>query len=77
MNDESRLPTGPLTDLQATRLDYARRELGNARAADLHQLPPSGLILLITQLTHRLDDTLAVMDEVLDSCRSGCAEPPK
>jgi hypothetical protein len=53
-----------LTDMQRDRLDFARRDLGNARAASLSDLPPSGLILLISQLTRRLDDCLSVVDEI-------------
>jgi hypothetical protein len=56
-------PSG-LTDLQRTRIDYARRDLENARAEELTQLPPSGLILMIERLRNRLADMLALMNEV-------------
>ena len=73
----SRNEARTLTDLQATRLDYARRELESARAADLSQLSPSGLIFLITQLTHRLDDALAVTAEVFGHPQPDEPEPPR
>ena len=57
-----------LTDMQRDRLDFARRDLGNARAADLSELPKSGLVLLISTLTRRLDDVVGVVDEI-------CAPP--
>ncbi|NJP70059.1 hypothetical protein [Streptomyces sp. C1-2] len=53
-----------LTALQRTRIDYARRDLENARAEELTQLPPSGLILMIERLRHRLGDMLDLMTEV-------------
>lgn len=53
-----------LTDSQATRIDFARRDLEAARAADLAQLPPAGLILQIERLRGRLDDVLQIVDEV-------------
>lgn len=54
----------PLTDMQSARLDYARRDLETARAADLAQLPPAGLILQIERLRGRLDDMLQLVDEI-------------
>lgn len=53
-----------LTALQRTRIDYARRDLENARAEELTQLPPSGLILMVERLRNRLDDMLGLMAEV-------------
>jgi hypothetical protein len=50
--------------MQRDRIDFARRDLGNARAADLSELPPSGLILLLSTVTRRLDDCLSVFDEL-------------
>ncbi|MFE9921546.1 hypothetical protein ACFYQA_08180 [Streptomyces sp. NPDC005774] len=57
----------PLTEAQAARRDYARRDLDSARAADLAQLPADGLILLVERLRTRLDDTLNLVDEVTNS----------
>lgn len=57
-------PTEALTDLQRARIDYANRDLEHARAEDLAQLDPAGLILIITRLVTRLDDTLQLVDEV-------------
>lgn len=60
-------PSAPgctLTGSQATRVDFARRDLEAARAADLAQLPPAGLILQIERLRGRLDDMLQVVDEL-------------
>lgn len=68
MTDEQP-PTPPglaLTDLQRARLDYARRDLDEVRAEDLGILPPDVLILIIEKLRRRLDDTLALVDEVAD-----------
>lgn len=53
-----------LTDMQKSRIDFARRDLETARSEDLAQLPPAGLILQITRLTGRLDDLLQVVDEI-------------
>ncbi|MFF5842094.1 hypothetical protein ACFY74_11575 [Streptomyces massasporeus] len=65
MSDEqSRETTGALTDVQRSRIDFARRDLDYARSEDLAQLPTAGLILLIERLRNRLDDTLSLIDEV-------------
>lgn len=65
MTDEpSRTPARPLTDLQRTRIEYARQDLDNARAVDLALLPSDGLILLVEKLRRRLDDALQLLDEV-------------
>lgn len=57
-------PRCALTGSQATRIDFARRDLEAARAADLAQLPPAGLILQIERLRGRLDDILQIIDEL-------------
>lgn len=64
MTDESRETPGALTDVQRSRIDFARRDLDYARSEDLAQLPTAGLILLIERLRTRLDDTLQLIDEV-------------
>ncbi|KMS75654.1 hypothetical protein ACH49_21350 [Streptomyces leeuwenhoekii] len=64
MTDESRLTLGPLTDSQRARVDYARRDLETARAADLALLEQGGLILLVERLRIRLDDMLSLVQEV-------------
>ena len=63
-------PACGLTDSQATRIDFARRDLEAARAADLAQLPPAGLILQIERLRGRLDDVLQVVEEITEPERS-------
>lgn len=65
MTDEQSHPhPGPLTDLQRTRIDFARRDYENARAADLGQLDAAGLVLLVEKLRGRLGDMLDLLDEV-------------
>ncbi|MFI2632651.1 hypothetical protein ACH5A2_19965 [Streptomyces collinus] len=65
MSDEqSRETAGALTDLQRSRIDFARRDLDYARSEDLAQLPTAGHILMIERLRNRLDDMLALLDEV-------------
>ncbi|MFC9847810.1 hypothetical protein ACFWFF_01670 [Streptomyces sp. NPDC060223] len=59
-------PSCQLTAEQETRLDYARRDLENFRAADLAQLDPAGLILTIARLLTRLDDTLQIVEEITE-----------
>lgn len=67
MTDEQPHPTpGPLTDLQRTRIDFARRDLESARAEDLEQIPPAGLVLLVERLRRRLDDVLNLVGEIAD-----------
>lgn len=71
MTDEpSHPPAGPLTDTQLARVDFARRDLEYARAEDLAQLPPDGLILLVEKLRGRLHDILTLVDEVTPSTES-------
>lgn len=54
----------PLTDLQKSRVDFARRDLGTARAEDLAQLDAAGLILVVERLRGRLGDMLDLIGEV-------------
>jgi hypothetical protein len=67
MNDEQPSPTPALalTHLQRDRIDFARRDLESARAEDLAQLPPAGLILLVERLRGRLGDVLDLMTEIV------------
>ncbi|MFL1904740.1 hypothetical protein ACJWDR_37405 [Streptomyces tauricus] len=53
-----------LTDMQRSRIDFARRDLEAARSEDLAQLPHAGLIIQITHLIGRLDDLLHLVDEI-------------
>ncbi|MFL1903059.1 hypothetical protein ACJWDR_28740 [Streptomyces tauricus] len=53
-----------LTDMQRSRIDFARRDLEAARSEDFAQLPHAGLIIQITRLTGRLDDLLQLVDEI-------------
>jgi len=64
ISEHAQPPPRPLTHEQTARLDYARRDLESARAADLAQLPPDGLILLVERLRRRLDDTLQLVDDL-------------
>lgn len=68
-NEQPRPTTGTLnlTPAQTARLDYARRQLDSTRAEDLTQLDDAGLILIIEGLRRRLDDTLQLVDEILDT----------
>lgn len=54
----------PLTATQQTRRDFARRDLDQARAADLAELPADGLILLVERLRNRLGDMIEIIDEI-------------
>jgi hypothetical protein len=64
-NEQARTNPGrTLTDSQATRLDFARRDLDNARAADLAQLDAAGLILMVERLRNRLGDTIDLITEM-------------
>jgi hypothetical protein len=67
MNNHPRdTPAVPLTDSQHSRIDYARRDLTQARAEDLAALEPARLILLVEMLRRRLDDVLQVVDEITE-----------
>jgi hypothetical protein len=69
------LPDSPLlSEAQRARFDYARRDLEQARAEDLAQLDPAGLILLVERLRLRLDDTLHLITEV---CRDQRRSQPQ
>lgn len=63
MTDEQPPPRLALTSLQRDRIEYARRDLEDARAANLSQMPAASLVLLVEKLRRRLDDTLRVIDE--------------
>lgn len=54
----------PLTPLQISRVDFAQRDLEAACAAELADLDPAELILVIERLRGRLDDTLALISEL-------------
>lgn len=54
----------PLTSEQTARIDFAIRDLENARAADLGQLPPAGLVLVVERLRIRLGDMIHLVDEM-------------
>ncbi|PNG20315.1 hypothetical protein [Streptomyces cahuitamycinicus] len=63
-DEQSRETLGALTDVQRSRIDFARRDLDYARSEDLAQLPTAGHILMIERLRTRLDDILQLIDEV-------------
>ncbi|MFF9568521.1 hypothetical protein [Streptomyces sp. NPDC014685] len=54
----------PLTPTQLARRGFARYDLDAARTIDLAALGEPGLILLVERLRGRLDDTLALLDEL-------------
>jgi hypothetical protein len=62
-DEQSRETPGVLTDVQRSRIDFARRDLDYARSEDLAQLPTAGLILLVERLRGRLGDMLDLIDE--------------
>jgi hypothetical protein len=64
MTDEPSHPHTALSDSHRVRIDFARRELEAARAADLAQMAPAGLIFQIERLRARLDDMLSLVEEV-------------
>ncbi|MGW2550739.1 hypothetical protein [Streptomyces sp. NPDC001635] len=76
MTDRPAAP-GPctLTDLQATRVDYARRDFEAARAEELADLPPAGVILVVERLRRRLDDMLQLVAEISDNRPPDTPEP--
>lgn len=53
-----------LTDMQLTRLDFARRDLESIRSQDFHQMTPAALVLALATLVRRLDDSLGVVTEL-------------
>lgn len=55
-----------LTDAQRSRAEFARRDLTEARAADLADMPASSLILQVERLRSRLDDMLRLLADVTD-----------
>lgn len=64
MTDETpHQTTGHLTDTQHACLDYARRDLEDARAEDLARLDAASLILLVERLRSRLGEVLDLLDE--------------
>jgi hypothetical protein len=63
MNEQPRLT---LTDTEQTILDFARRDLESAHAADLAQMPAASLILTVERLRTRLDSVLELLDDVSD-----------
>jgi len=58
------MPEQHLTNEQTARLDFALRDLESARAAELGQLPPGRLILIVERLRGRLDDMIQLVDEI-------------
>ncbi|WP_020116844.1 hypothetical protein [Streptomyces canus] len=55
---------GHLTEGQKTRIEFARRDLEDARAQDLGRLDAAGLILLVERMRGRLGDILDLVNEV-------------
>lgn len=60
-------PDDHLTNEQRARIDFARRDLETARAADLGALQADGLILVIERLRGRLGDMLDLITEACDT----------
>lgn len=58
-------PTRPRLDRQQlTRLALARRDLNEAREADLAALESAAMVLLVERLRGALDDTMRLIDEL-------------
>ncbi|MFJ8995646.1 hypothetical protein ACIRQH_35225 [Streptomyces sp. NPDC102279] len=64
-----------LTDMQLTRLDFARRDLESIRSQDLNQMTPHGLVFAVATLTRRLEDSLSVITELCGPLPHGPAGP--
>ena len=65
MHDQNPPPgRSALTDLQASRVDFARRDLEYARSENLAQLDAAGLILIVERLRGRLVDMLDLVEEI-------------
>jgi hypothetical protein len=65
MTDEpSRPPARPLTEIQRTRLDFARRDLEQVRVGELIGHDTATLILVVERLRGRLHDVLELVDEI-------------
>lgn len=67
MDEQPPAPGHSLTGTQATRIEFARRDLEYARSEDLAQLDAAGLILLVERLRRRLGDVLDVVGELTPS----------
>ncbi|MFJ4624171.1 hypothetical protein [Streptomyces sp. NPDC088812] len=65
-DEQAHTPGLVLTDIQRSRIDFARRDLESARAEDLAQLPAACLILLVERMRGRLDDMLKLVDEITE-----------
>lgn len=66
----------PLTASQATRRDFARQGLDEARNARLANLEPHRLILLVERLTGELDDILHLVDEITGATPQAPSDNP-
>ncbi|MGY4903332.1 hypothetical protein [Streptomyces sp. 900116325] len=55
-----------LTDAQRSRVEFARRDLAEARTADLAVMPASSLILQVERLRGRLDDMLRLLGDLTE-----------
>jgi hypothetical protein len=65
MHDQTPAPgRPPLTDVQSSRVDFARRDLEYARSENLAQLDAAGLILIVERLRGRLVDMLDLVEEI-------------
>ncbi|NEB92469.1 hypothetical protein [Streptomyces bauhiniae] len=63
MTDGHPQPPLTLSPFQASRVNFARRDLDQTRAQDLAQLDGASLILLIDKLSGRLCDMLDIISE--------------
>lgn len=63
-HEPSRTTTGPLTNTQQSRIEYAHRDQEQVRAEDLTRLSDAALILLIERLRIRMDDMLQLINEI-------------
>ncbi|MFD3917362.1 hypothetical protein [Streptomyces sp. NPDC058603] len=65
-NDPFPRPRAVLTLDQKTSVEFAVRDLSDARATDLATLPAPALIILVERLRSRLDDVLTVLTDVAE-----------
>ncbi|MGI3229977.1 hypothetical protein ACRJ4B_45840 [Streptomyces sp. GTA36] len=66
MEEQSPAPLPRLTESQQSRLEFARRDLNEARAADLAEMDGAALVLQIERLRARLHDVLSLMEETFE-----------
>lgn len=66
MEEQSQASRPRLTESQQSRLEFAHRDLDEARAADLMEMDGAALVLQIERLRARLHDVLSLMEETFE-----------